>query len=334
MIIFYSIVLLTLQINTSDGILQYRNLVTFGDSTTDSGTAYRLSNHTWPPTPPFNTNGGFADDLLWNQILAKNFLLNATLDDYSCGSATTDNLLAQGTMSRNPNLISNYEIRRNTKSPGVRQQIVQYINSTTNKTIDFNQTIYMIWSGTNNYYFNKNLTPSDTVQSIFNCLNLLIQFGARNLIIINEPPFDRFPAFRDKTETNLTKQLYLDHNEILLKRFSDNFSPSKTKFNIQLFDSYSFIMKIMDNYTNYGFENLDSCWDSITNSTIQIRCQDLKKRMFCDEYHFTSQMQTLVAQEFYRLLTIGSNSTTNTTKKISINLTLFIFLCITNFFFK
>jgi hypothetical protein len=98
--------------------------------------------------------------------LTQKFLSNAILQDFACGSATTDNRLAQGVMSRNPNLIANYTIRNNTKSPGVRQQIEQYINSTNNKIIDFDQTLYVIWAGTNNYFFNKTLTTLDTVQSI------------------------------------------------------------------------------------------------------------------------------------------------------------------------
>jgi phospholipase/lecithinase/hemolysin len=151
--------------------LQYTSVVTFGDSTTDSGTAYQLSNHTWPPVPPFNSNGGFADGLLWNQIFTQKYLSNATLQGFACGSSTTDSLLAQGSMSRSPNLIANYAIRSNTKSPGVRQQIAQYINSTNNKIIDFDRTLYVIWTGTNNYFFNKSLTTSDTVQSIIDCLN-------------------------------------------------------------------------------------------------------------------------------------------------------------------
>ncbi|CAF0907411.1 unnamed protein product [Adineta steineri] len=332
MIKFYLFLTLIYRVNTADDILQYKKVVTFGDSTTDSGTAYRLSNHTWPPVPPFNINGGFADDLLWNEIFTKEFLSNATLENYACGSATTDNNLAQGNMSRNPNLILNYDIRANTKSPGVRQQINQYINSITNKDNDFDNILYIIWSGTNNYYFNKTLTVLNTIESLIDCLNLLIKFGAQNLVIINEPPFDRFPAFRNKNETNQTKELYLNHNNILNKNFNENYSSSNTKVNIRLFDSYSFIVNIMNNYRNYDFENLDNCWDTITNSTIQIRCENIRKRMFCDEYHFTSQMQNLIAQEFYRVMTIERNSAFHITGKITIYFILIIFVLHKSFF--
>ena len=277
---------------------QYTTVVTFGDSTTDSGTAYRVSHGSWPHVPPFNRKGGFSDGLLWNEVLTQGRLLNATLLDFSCGSSTTDSDLAQGTMSRSPNLLLNYDIRRQIKSPGVRQQIAQYIQSVRNQTIDFDRTLYMIWSGTNNYFFNKSLTTSDTAQSLLDSLNVLSRFGGKHLILINEPPYDRYPGLRAKPETNATRHLYLDHNRMLTLKFNDQF----TSPNIRLFDSYSFISKIMDDHLAYGFENLDSCWDTASHPSVQVLCNDISKRMFCDEVHFTGKMQTMLAEEFHRLI--------------------------------
>ena len=280
------------------GPTQYTTVVTFGDPTTDSGTAYRLSNGTWPHFPPFNRKGGFSEGLLWNEVLTQREFLNATLSDFSCGSSTTDSELAQGTMSRSPNLLLNYDIRRHVQSPGVRQQIGQYINSVRNQTIDFDRTLYMIWSGTNNYFFNRTLTPSDTAQSLIDSANLLIRLGGKHLVVINEPPYDRHPAFRDQPDTNATRNLYLDHNRVLNSKFKENFAST----NIRLFDSHSFISKIMDHPLNYGFENLESCWKTFSGSSVQVLCSDISKRMFCDEVHFTSKMQSMIAEEFYRLL--------------------------------
>jgi hypothetical protein len=31
----------------------------------------------------------------------------------------------------------------------------------------------------------------------------------------------------------------------------------------------------MDNYTTYGFENLDNCWDTESNSTVVIKCENI-----------------------------------------------------------
>ena len=288
----------------------YTTLVTFGDSKSDTGNAYRLSNGTWPPVPPFNRNGGFADGLLWSQILVKQLFTNATLEDFSCGSATTDSRLVQGSMGRNPNLVYNYSVRNCTQAPGVRQQMTQYIFSKINQTIDFDRTLYTLWVGMNNYMFNTSLTPSDTILSLLDCLNLLIIFGARHVMVFNESPYDRFPEFRNTTMINATKALYLKHNEILAKKMNDIYLSSNTRLDIRLFDSCAVISRILNNYLSYGFENLDSCWDTKSQTTVIVRCENITQRVFADEYHLTSTAQVLFANELYNDL-MGLNSTSS-----------------------
>jgi phospholipase/lecithinase/hemolysin len=293
--------------------------VTFGDSLSDTGNGYRISNHTWPPVPPFSSSGAYTDGLVWSQVLIQKYLSQSTLQDFAYGCATTDSLLVQGTMGYNTNIISgNYSIRNNTKPPGVRQQIGDYINSTMNKTIDFDRTLYVIWIGINNYYYDPSLTPLQTVESIIECSNQLIFFGTRNLVIINEPPFDRFPAYRNET-TNTTKILYQMHNQILAEKLNETYFSLHTRLNIHLLDIYTFISTILDNYTAYGFENLDNCWDTESSSTVIIKCQNITRRLFADEFHPTSALHTLIAKEFYLSLEGGggSNSTSIGTRFIS-----------------
>ncbi len=293
--------------------------MTFGDSLSDTGNGYRISNHTWPPVPPFSSSGAYTDGLVWSQVLIQKYLSQSTLQDFAYGCATTDSLLVQGTMGYNTNIISgNYSIRNNTKPPGVRQQIGDYINSTMNKTIDFDRTLYVIWIGINNYYYDPSLTPLQTVESIIECSNQLIFFGTRNLVIINEPPFDRFPAYRNET-TNTTKILYQMHNQILAEKLNETYFSLHTRLNIHLLDIYTFISTILDNYTAYGFENLDNCWDTESSSTVIIKCQNITRRLFADEFHPTSALHTLIAKEFYLSLEGGggSNSTSIGTRFIS-----------------
>ena len=314
--------------------LPYKSLITFGDSLTDSGTAYRLSNRTWPPVPPFNRNGGFSDDLSWNQIFVQRLLKNATLRDYACGGATTDNDLMQGYMSRAPNLVDNYAIRSKTKSIGVRQQVLGYIYSARSQSIDFDGTLYAIWTGTNNYPANRSLSVATTIQSIIQCASLLIEFGARNLILINEPPFDRFPQYQGKNDTNATQQLFINHNVLLAAKIKEKYPASNTSLNIRLFDSHSFVLKVMENYSSsYGFENLASCWDSISGSKIRVLCPDITRQMFCDEYHFSSKMQTLIAEELYRFLSFESSVASHTAfAPTSVSLLIFFTLVLANLF--
>ncbi|CAF3440961.1 unnamed protein product, partial [Rotaria sp. Silwood2] len=233
----------------------------------------------------------------------------ATLQDFAYGCATTDSQLVQGTVGYNTNINGNYSIQNSTKPPGVRQQIADYINSTINKNIDFDRTLYVIWGGINNYYYDQTLTPLKTVQSIVECMNLLILFGTRNLVVINQPPWDRSPAYRSQT-TNTTKILHLSHNKILAEKINETYLSFHTRLNIRLFDCYTFISKIMNNYTTYGFENLDNCWDTESNSTTLIKYKNITRRIFADEFHFTSTMHMLIAKEFD--LSLGISNSTST----------------------
>ncbi|CAF3119666.1 unnamed protein product [Rotaria sp. Silwood2] len=177
--------LLFCYINVNHGDLAYTTVVTFGDSLSDTGNGYRISQPTWPPLPPFNKNGSYTDNLTWNQILTQKLLNGATLQDFAYGFATIDSELVQGTMGSHANINGNYSIRNSTKPPGVRQQINDYINSTINKTVDFDRTLYVISIGSNDYYYDQALTTFKTVQSIIECINILILFGIRNLLVIN-----------------------------------------------------------------------------------------------------------------------------------------------------
>ena len=305
--------------------LDYTTVVTFGDATSDTGNAYRLSNRTWPPVPPFNANGSFADARLWNQIVTDQFLNNASLEDFAYESATTDSQLVQGTMGRNPNLLANYALRNSTRAPGVRQQIIQYISSKADQEIDLDRILYVVTVGFNNYQFNRSLTPSDTVQSIVDCLNRLIFFGARNLLVMNQFPYDRFPKYRNRTTTNATKALYAKHNELLAEKMNENYLSSNTRLRIRLFDSYALVTNILNNYMAYGFENLDPCWNTESGASVIVQCENISRRVFTDEYHLSSAVHALMARQVYSAL--GEfNATARGVRTMTPNLCLVVLL--------
>ncbi|CAF0977510.1 unnamed protein product [Adineta ricciae] len=159
--------------------LNYTTLVTFGDSLTDTGNGYRITHNTWPPVPPFSINGSYSDGLMWNQILADEFLNRATLQDFAYGCATTDSNLLQPTIGYNTNIKGNYSLRNNAKPPGVRQQITTYVNLSLNENIDFDRTLYIVWIGINNYFYDPTLTPLQTVESMMESIYVLVNFGSR-----------------------------------------------------------------------------------------------------------------------------------------------------------
>jgi hypothetical protein len=83
------------QFNTIKSSMYYTTVITFGDSSNDTGNGYRISSHTWPPSPIFNSNGGYADGLLRNQIFTQQLLSNVILQDFSYDGETANSQLVQ-----------------------------------------------------------------------------------------------------------------------------------------------------------------------------------------------------------------------------------------------
>ncbi|CAF4799717.1 unnamed protein product [Rotaria sp. Silwood2] len=71
-----------------------------------------------------------------------------------------------------------------------------YKNTTHSRKINYHRTLYVIWIGQNDYYFNLALAfaPSIVVQSIINGINDLIKIGAKHILIINLLPFEAYSA--------------------------------------------------------------------------------------------------------------------------------------------
>lgn len=79
------------------GFKGYKDLVIFGDSLSDSGNVYRLSNKTWPISAYYN--GVFSNGPVWDQDIA-----DVKLHNFAYGSATSDSNYIQGKLlSKKPN---------------------------------------------------------------------------------------------------------------------------------------------------------------------------------------------------------------------------------------
>ncbi|CAF3891239.1 unnamed protein product, partial [Rotaria sp. Silwood1] len=140
--------------------LLYDTIVCFGDSNSDTENAYKLTGYKWPVDPPYY-NGRFSNGKIWIEKLGIQNLIN-----YACGDATTDNNLVQGFTAIN------------VRVPGVRQQITKYINTADLSQVNFHRTIFIIWAGANDYFYNITLPASIVVKSLINGINDLLQIGA------------------------------------------------------------------------------------------------------------------------------------------------------------
>ena len=266
-------------------IFPYDTAVYFGDSTTDTGNVFNLTGNRWPPSPYYR--GRFCDGPIWVDRLNVAKTVN-----YAHGGATTDN-----------NLLPGYTTGYDKPVPGVRQQINTYKNTTDLSKIDLSRTLHVIWVGGNDYFFNMSLQASVVVTSITNGINDLIGIGVKKFLIVNQSPFQLYPAVSSYNNSDFFPKLTLEHNGNLSQSI-DTLRMKYPAISFFLLDAYALIQDIQVNPIAYGVTNLTNCWSTSSGTIIQI-CSNSSNFLFIDEYHFTSRVHQLIADRARNLLIVS-----------------------------
>lgn len=261
--------------------IPYDTVVCFGDSLSDTGNVYNLTNYQWPPEPFYK--GRYADGPVWIEKLGISTLLN-----YAYGGATTDNNLIAST--------SEY----NTSVPGIRQQIALYKTQHDITKVNFDRTLYVVWANGNDYYFNISLNTSIVVNSIINGIQDLIKMGARKFLILNLAPLQIYPAVQ---MMNLNEYLIATtnaHNNDLSTQII-NLHSQNPRISFYLHNVSSLITNILSNISQYGFNSTQNCWLT-SNHTVIPLCSTPNTYVFIDEYHFTTRIHQIIADDVKTLI--------------------------------
>ena len=267
----------------------YDTVVIFGDSNSDNGNVYKMTNGTFPPPPYFQ--GRFSSEYVWAERLNVSQLV-----DCAYGGATTDNDLLQG-----------YAFEQTIPVPGVRQQIRNYSGGIQANRTNFNRTLYVIWVGGNNFLRNQTGSSSVISQSISNATRDVIFFGGRNIVIVNQPPLQFIPLIRPNAALLNAAQLTSDYNRNLSGNIAALQQSNKDR-KLQIFDLNALVSKVFANLSSYGIQNaIDPCFSQLSNGTL-ILCSNPNSYAFFDEVHFTGRMHQIIADEFKKLLVSPSSS--------------------------
>lgn len=284
--------------------IPFDKIVSFGDSSIDTGNVYNLTNHTWPIVPPY-FQGRFSNGPVWIENLGISDIKN-----YAYGSATSDN-----------NLIKGYTASDTVLVPGVRQQILIYLNQTNRININFTRTLYVIQVGGNDYYFNGTLNPSIVADSILNGIKDLLNIGVKHLLIINQSPVQLMPFIQTEEQIIYYRQRTIYHNNNLSNGIS-KLDYNHQQISLYLFDIYSFILKITANNSTYSLNIKDNCWN-ILNGNITILCSNPEAYIYIDQYHFTARMHELIGNAVREFL-VSFSKTTKSSYSIIV-----VYMCIT-----
>ncbi|CAF3504999.1 unnamed protein product [Rotaria socialis] len=283
------------------------SIVAFGDSHTDTGNVYNLTQFQWPLVPPYY-QGRFTNGPVWIDILNSFQIMNYAYGDAAIDSA---NLIIGFT---GPN--------RTVMVPSIRQQIVLYLADTILDTSDLSATIYIIWSGGNEYLINSSVSSSIVVGALLNAVYDLLAIEIQQLIVVNLPPLQLFPGTND---TQRLGALVNEHNNYLLS----NITIIQSKFpkaSLRVFDLYSIITDILSNNSVFQLNKMNKCWN-IVNSIVISQCTDPDTYVFIDDYHFTSVIHQIIADSINQFILSSSSGNFASSK-------FYIYSCLSLFIIK
>ncbi|CAF4528196.1 unnamed protein product [Rotaria sp. Silwood2] len=304
-----SLLLLLFNYQTNTQQIPFDTIVSFGDSSIDTGNVYNLTNHTWPIVPPY-FQGRFSNGPVWIEKLGISNIIN-----YAYGGATTDNDFIQG-----------YTASDTIPVPGVRQQIQIYFNETNITTLNSIRTLYVIWVGGNDYYFNKTISPSRVTASVLNGVQDLVKFGAKHILIMNQSPTQIMPFVQTQEQFVYYRDRTIYHSNNLSIGIT-NLDYNHKQVALYLFDVYSLILKIITNHENYSLNIKDNCWNVI-NGNVTILCSNPESYVYIDQYHYTTRIHELIGdavREFF----LSSFGITKSSYSISLILYVQVLLTLT-----
>ncbi|CAG8586600.1 2279_t:CDS:2 [Ambispora leptoticha] len=254
---------------------RFDSFLVFGDSYSDTGNSYNLTNHTWPL--PVYFKGRFSNGPIWVEYLATK--LNLTLKNYAFGGATVDSNLTQGFTGANFNV----------SVPGIVQQVDTYV-ATLPADAKTQKTLVSIWSVGNDYLdTNYTVDPQKVVDRLSKAWTTLYKKNLRNFIIPNVGDFSHLPFNKNASKELLQKaqDVHVKHNFYLQKAvqsFVDTY-PDVVVWNVSV-DLFNIGLQTAPQSLTGLSDFVDPCFILSTGTV----CPDPTTHSFWDQFHPTTQV--------------------------------------------
>ncbi|KAI9141913.1 GDSL-like Lipase/Acylhydrolase-domain-containing protein [Paraphysoderma sedebokerense] len=254
---------------------------------TDTGNVYNnLSSKSWPPSPVYY-NGRFSNGPVWVELLAKEY--SSRLFNFAYGGATVDNADVRGFSGPTSNI----------PVPSATDQIrSEYIPLYKFNPQSFtpSTTLYTIWAGGNDYFFNPSITPLQVATNLIEAVQTLIEnVEATKISVLNLPPVEKLPYFTGKPAEIVSgfAQKVREHNgnlTLLVEKL--NKEEKKVKVSVEVIDVYEIVGKVFQNPEKYGFtEIVKPCFDGVGDV-----CTEPGKYFWWDLFHFSTKAHDIIAE--------------------------------------
>lgn len=260
------------------------DLYVFGDSLSDNGNMFSLSQHSVPSAPYYD--GHFSNGKVWVEYLTLQLgLPPSSLHDAAFGGSLTDGA----------------------QPPGLIQQSQRYLDQHLN--LDSNG-LYIVWSGANNYLYMDSLDDAaigKTINDIELVVNKMVERGARNLLVINLPPMNKTPwANMIDTEegssnySSMLKKATERHNEKLLtaiKKLQAQYRKNRQLTRLIFFDAHKTYQAMSSQPSYSDITNFsEPCYTGDLFGRNGLICADPEHYLFWDTVHPTTQVHEKLAR--------------------------------------
>ncbi|KAJ3355061.1 hypothetical protein GGF32_002204 [Allomyces javanicus] len=306
-----------------DGLLgpnaHFDSIVTFGDSMSDNGNTWKLTNQTWP-LAPFD-HGRFSDGPVWVEHLA-GMLPDAgqpalSLRNFAYGGATTSNAFIQGYSGP----------KEDVPVPSVQDQLATFAKERAQTGADkYGRTLYTVWAGGNDiYYFGKNskiLNPVKLAGSIMDAVTAIDALHAQDkptnpaclghhrILVMTVPPLSKVPAIRAQSpliRAAITAQTALTNLDLGARIFAYNAGRvlRGQRATVTLVDVTPFMEALAASPASFGLPTPQPGFGGAEDPCVVITdpvapkytvCPDPQAHIFYDTFHLTSGVQAKLAR--------------------------------------
>lgn len=299
------------------------NLFVFGDSLTDTGNSWLLTNNTFPPSPFYSqgraSNGPVSPEYLWEFFNPSSTGPTPSLNggtNYAINGSTTGLVNFNSIRSSNPDSIKSIYIDK-----GAAYQLNAF--NTTNPGFNPNKSLFLVWLFPNDvlFWLNANNFDAGTVTggspvqtniaglidngitNIDTLIKTLALDGGTQFLVPNMPDLASTPLFRTYPSEfrAFLSALTISFNS-KLDSLLEGLDTTLPGVEITRFQTDDLFAKVIENPSSYGFEN-------VTNACMTISpyatCSNPSGWLFWDDFHPTTAGQRLIAQNFYASLVPG-----------------------------
>lgn len=256
--------------------LLFSNVYVFGDSLSDDGNGFALTQGQLPPSPPYN-EGRFTNGLAWIETMTPFLRLPVNPDgNLAFGGATS------GTLNVNTDKLP----AGSPPLPGLADQIDGFIQAIPQADPD---ALYVVWAGANDYMGGNSTDVAQTIDNLATAITDLAEVGAKNFLIPNLPDLSKTPLGRSLPveQQQGLGLLTQAHNNALLA-MSDTLEQNPN-INIIPVDVYTMVNNVIAAPGEFNLTN-------VTDNFLTSGATDASQYLFWDILHPTAVGHDTIAQ--------------------------------------